>query len=417
MYKHEEDEKFENIMCNNNKLKNKKSLCSDMLCFSHLRWDFVFQRPQHLLTRCANHQRVFFIEEPVFADSIIPHLDISKRENGLYVVVPVFPDGYTPALMEIAQKSLIDDLIKEYNIKDYILWYYTPMALGFSRHLRPTVTVYDCMDELSAFKGAPQSLRDREAELFSIADVVFTGGQSLYEFKKNNHQNIHPFPSSIDAVHFKKARVLTVDPSDQADIPHPRIGFFGVVDERFDIDLISVVAKQRPDWHLMIIGPVVKIDPTILPRDENIHYLGGKKYDELPGYLAGWDVTMMPFALNESTRFISPTKTPEYLAAGKPVVSTSIHDVVKPYGESKLVHIADTPDAFINAIESILHSDINSSDWQQRVDNFLSNNSWDITWMRMMELIQNAMRPQIYISKQEYEKQSAHSVVIDTAAA
>jgi UDP-galactopyranose mutase len=286
--------------------------------------------------------------------------------------------------VEAIQQALIDQLIGEHAINDYVLWYYTPMALGWTRHLSPLATVFDCMDELSAFKFAPRSLREREAELLRRADVVFTGGQSLYEAKRDKHTNIHAFPSSIDRAHFAQARAVTEEPADQASLPRPRMGFFGVVDERFDTQLLDQIAEARPDWQLVIIGPVVKIDENDLPRRPNIHYLGGKSYKELPQYLAGWDVAALLFARNEHTRFISPTKTPEYLAAGKPVVSTSIKDVVRPYGELGLVRIADDAASFIKAAAEIgMDEHVADSAWLARVDEHLAKNSWDMTWARM----------------------------------
>lgn len=236
-------------------------------------------------------------------------------------------------------------------------------------------------------------MREREAELLALADVVFTGGQSLYEAKRRQHKNIHPFPSGIDVSHFGQARDISEDLEDQAAIPHPRLGFFGVIDERMDIALLDRLAEARPDWHLIMIGPVVKIDPSDLPRRPNIHYLGGRNYKELPKYLAGWDVALLPFALNESTRYISPTKTPEYLAAGKPVVSTKIRDVVRPYGEMNLVRIAEGHSEFIKAVEDCLKEKDRDghSEWLVRVDELLSQNSWDKTWLRMMKEIDRAV--------------------------
>jgi glycosyltransferase involved in cell wall biosynthesis len=219
---------------------------------------------------------------------------------------------------------------------------------------------------------------------------VFTGGHSLYEAKQDHHVNIHPFPSSIDKEHFFKARTDINDPADQAHIPRIRIGFYGVVDERFDINLLSEVAQKRPEWQFIIIGPVVKINPDDLPRFANIHYLGGKTYSELPEYLAGWDLTMIPFEKNDSTKYISPTKTPEYLAAGKPVISSSIRDVVVPYGVQGLVHIADTPDEFIEAVEKEM-SATDKSIWSQKVDVFLAQISWDKTWNKMMTLVEEIL--------------------------
>ena len=358
----------------------------DLVCFSHLRWDFVYQRPQHLLSRSARDRRVFFVEEPIFGNGSM-RLDVHEAETGVHVVVPQLPHGlHSEIAINAVMKELVRQLFVEHEIKEYVFWYYTPMALKFTHHLNPIASIYDCMDELSAFKGAHSQLPLLEKELFRQVDLVFTGGQSLYEAKRGQHRAVYAFPSSIDAAHFRKARTAVDDPEDQAAIPHPRLGFFGVIDERFDSELLDQVATKRPDWHFVIIGPIVKIDPAALAQHPNIHYLGGKKYNELPDYLAGWDIALLLFARNDSTRFISPTKTPEYLAAGKPVISTSIRDVVRPYGELKLVEIADTPEELIRAAEKIL-STSDRREWLKRVDAFLEGISWDKTWTQMSQLI------------------------------
>jgi UDP-galactopyranose mutase len=360
----------------------------DVLVFTHLRWDFVFQRPQHLLTRCAQRHRVFVIEEPVI-DPGPPRFEVSIRQHDVHVVVPRLPADLSARASAAAQASLLRRFFREYGISDYLLWYYTPMALAFTRQLRPRAIVYDCMDELSAFAGAPASMREREQELLARADVVFTGGQTLFESKRHSHPNVHAFPSSVDVAHFARARVAQPDRHDQAHIPHPRLGFFGVVDERMDLELLEQVAAARPDWHLVIVGPVVKIDPALLPRAANIHYLGPQQYEDLPSYLAGWDVALLPFARNDATRFISPTKTPEYLAAGKPVVSTSIRDVVRPYGIAGLARIADEPADFVAAVEAALAED--AAERLRQADAFLTQTSWDGTWTRMYHLISAAL--------------------------
>ena len=363
---------------------------TDLVCFSHLRWDFVYQRPQHLLSRSAKTRRVFFVEEPVFGNCSM-RLQVREAEPGLNIVVPHLPDGLrSEVAINAVMKEMTRQLFLDHDINEYVFWYYTPMALNFTDHFNPIAAVYDCMDELSAFKGAHSHLPLLEKELFQQVDLVFTGGQSLYEAKRNQHPAVYAFPSSIDASHFGKARKMSSDPEDQAHIPHPRLGFFGVIDERFDVELLDQIARQRPDWHFVMIGPVVKIDPATLPSHANIHYLGGKKYSELPDYLAGWDITLLLFARNESTRYISPTKTPEYLAAGKPVISTSIRDVVRPYGELKLVEIADTAAEFIAAAEKLL-AKTDRSEWLKRVDAFLENISWDKTWAQMSDLIDEAI--------------------------
>jgi glycosyltransferase involved in cell wall biosynthesis len=355
----------------------------DVLCFSHLRWDFVFQRPQHLLSRFARDRRVFYFEEPHRGGPA--RIEIHRRGSRLKVVTPHVPAGLAGAEEEALLRQLVDRLIAVEQIERPIAWFYTPMALGFADHLGPAATIYDCMDELSGFVGAPAELTARERDLFARADLVFTGGESLYESKRPHHPRVYAFPSGIDRDHFARAREPLPDPPDQAAIPRLRLGFFGVIDERMDLDLVAGIADARPDWHLVMIGPVVKIDPASLPRRANIHWLGGRSYADLPAYIAGWDVAIMPFAHNASTRCISPTKTPEYLAAGKPVVSTAIRDVVHPYADRSLVAIADTPDMFVAAaLRELMRCDHH---WLRRVDDHLALCSWDDTWSRMHRLV------------------------------
>jgi glycosyltransferase involved in cell wall biosynthesis len=382
-------------------------LPQNLLCFSHLRWDFVFQRPQHLLGRLSKQLKVFFWEEPVFeANRQEAELKLEGRDQNILLLVPHLPHGLSETEVNAQVTALLDSFLQGKNAQeDFAFWYYSPMALTFSGKHTAKVTIYDCMDELSAFKYAPKELKDLEKKLLSYADVVFTGGQSLYEAKKHQHGNIHAFPSSIEQAHFAQARKSTMQqPADQQAVTTagPKLGFYGVLDERFDIDLIKGIAEARPDWQLMLIGPVVKIDPQSLPQLPNIHYLGQKNYQQLPGYLAGWDIALIPFALNESTRFISPTKTPEYLAAGRPVVSTPIRDVVSPYGTQKLVRIADDAEGFVEAIEQELQMLQNASQhkaWLSRVDAFLKLNSWDKTAEHMLSLISQAATHKNRISK------------------
>lgn len=358
----------------------------DLVCFSHLRWDFVYQRPQHLLSRAARDYRVLFIEEPVFEAGAEPRLDASRRPEGVVVLVPVLPvdTGEDEAAARI--DALLGQFLDGAPVAGRVLWYYTPMALAFSRGLSATAVVYDNMDELSAFLGASPRLLTLERELFARADLVFTGGMSLYAAKRDRHPQVHAFPSGIDAVHFGQARRRQpVEPMDQASIPGPRIGFFGVIDERLDVGLLREAADLRPDWQFIMIGPVVKIDPDGLPKRSNIHWLGPKAYGELPGYLAGWNAGFMPFALNEATRFISPTKTPEFLAAGLPVVSTAIADVVDPYGRLKLVEIATSPGELVERLEPLLAG--RGDGWLLEVDRHLAGMSWDSTWARMARLV------------------------------
>ena len=352
----------------------------------------MFQRPQHLMTRFAQGRKVVFWEEPVPGPAEeTPRLDSRTcPDSGVLVVTPVLADGGSPEERDAQLKSLLDAFLAG-NENDLIRWYYTPMMLAFSRHLEAVCTVYDCMDELANFKFAPPELTILERELMGLADVVFTGGYSLWEAKRDRHPNIHPFPSSVDRAHFARARNMREQPQDQAGVPWPRFGFYGVVDERMDLDLIAALADARPEWSVVIVGPVVKIDPADLPRRPNLHYLGGKGYEDLPKYLGGWDVALMPFAINESTRFISPTKTPEYLAGGRPVVSTPIVDVVRHYGELEAVKVAATTEDFIAACDQALALSRPKGDWLKAVDAALAALSWDETFARMNAEIARAV--------------------------
>jgi UDP-galactopyranose mutase len=357
----------------------------------------VFQRPQHLMMRFARRMKVIYWEEPV---DIGPRETAYLAERGaegasnVRIVVPHLPEGLSEEKRLETLSRLLDVRLAGLGER-IVAWYYTPMMLPFSRHIEREVTVYDAMDELSKFRFAPPMLLELEQELIDSADLVFTGGSSLFEAKKDRHDNVHCFPSSVDRAHFAKARAADLDADDQRDLPRPRLGFYGVIDERFDIDLLDQVAAMRPDWTFVMVGPVVKIGEDELPRHDNIVYLGSRSYAELPSYLAGWDVALMPFAMNESTEFISPTKTPEYLAGGKPVVSTPVRDVVRHYGQLEGVGIASDAASFVEACEKALELGRDpGGDWLAEADLMLSASSWDITQARMAGLIAEVARKQ-----------------------
>ena len=367
-----------------------------LVVFSHLRWDFVYQRPQHVLSRLAAQRPVLFVEEPIPNDGG-PRWERQSPAPGVTVLrahTPAHEGGFADAQLE-AMRPLVAALGDEVGPCD--VWLYTPLALPLVGALdggddRVGAVVYDCMDELSAFDHAPPALLEREAELLGRADLVFTGGPSLYGAKKDRHPAVHCFPSSVDAAHFGQARPdapALAEPDDQREIPRPRLGFFGVIDERLDRDLVAALAEARPEWHVVMVGPVVKIDPASLPQAPNVHWLGGRSYDELPAYLAGWDVCLLPFARNKATEFISPTKTLEYFAAERPVVSTPITDVAEPYGD--VVYLGETPEAFVAACDAAL-----KASERRRHENVaamravLAKTSWDRTAGRMAALLDAA---------------------------
>jgi UDP-galactopyranose mutase len=230
-----------------------------LICFSHLRWNFVFQRPQHLMSRFARDMDVIFWEEPVeIAPKETAYLKVREAEDapGVRIVVPHLPKDMPEDAREAALTRLLDAHLASVR-GPLVAWYYTPMMLTFSRHIEADVTVFDAMDELSKFKFAPVKLLDLEQELIDKADIVFTGGSSLFEAKKDRHENVHCFPSSVDRCHFAKARAHQFDPADQEELPKPRLGFYGVIDERFDTELLDKVAQMRPNWSFVMVGPVV----------------------------------------------------------------------------------------------------------------------------------------------------------------
>jgi glycosyltransferase involved in cell wall biosynthesis len=357
-----------------------------LIVFCHLRWDFVFQRPQHLMTRLAEHYQILLVEEPVHSEgqahlqktAVAPNITVCRPHTPI-LHTHGFHDDQIPTL-----QGLLADLVPEGERP--VVWFYTPMALPLLQGLNPSLVVYDCMDELAAFKNPPKQLLQRESALLNIADLVFTGGPSLYEAKKDRHANAHCFSSSVDAKHFRQALDAAISHPEQANIAGPRLGFYGVIDERFDTDLVRQMAAAHPEWQIVLVGPVVKIDPAELPRADNVHYMGQRNYDELPKFLAGWDLCLLPFAMNDSTKFISPTKVLEYMAAEKLSVSTPITDVKVPYGD--VVAIASTADEYIAACERMLALDeAEKARLVERMRDIVANTSWDKTASRMHELI------------------------------
>jgi protoporphyrinogen oxidase/glycosyltransferase involved in cell wall biosynthesis len=356
-----------------------------IVVFSHLRWDFVFQRPQHLLSRLAQHYPVLFVEEPEHDDGA-PFMERSTPAPNVTVCrahTPIHATGFHDDQLRLLQ-PMIAQLAPPG--ERTIAWFYTPMALPLLQSLQPALVVYDCMDELASFKNPPKQLLQREGALLNIAVLVFAGGPSLYEAKKHRHPNVHCFSSSVDVVHFQQALDRGRVHPQQRDIPHPRLGFYGVLDERFDPELVGELADAHPEWQLVLAGPVVKIDEERLPRRANIHYLGQQPYTALPDLLAGWDVCLMPFAINEATRFISPTKVLEYMAAQLPIVSTPIADVANPYGH--VVAIASGAREFAAACEAALAlSPERRAHMIAAMNAVVAATSWDNTAKHMHELL------------------------------
>ena len=369
----------------------------ELVVFSHLRWDFVFQRPQHLLSRLAPHHAVVFIEEPVHTDGEA-HLEVLNPQPRVRVLrphTPVRAPGFHDDQLACL-KGLVEDWLEQQGVTDYAAWFYTPMALPLLADLAPRAVVYDCMDELSAFHGAPRQMLQREAALLRRADLVLTGGPSLYEAKHKLHPRVLCLPSAVDAAHFRRGDALARTglvaraAELQGAIPAPRLGYYGVIDERLDLDLVARLAEARPRWNVVMVGPVVKIDRATLPQLPNVHWLGQQSYDLLPQLVAGWDVCLMPFALNEATRFISPTKTLEYMAAGRPVVSTAVHDVIALYGD--VVRVALDTERFVRACDEALAEPQEArAVREERMAARVARYSWDATARTILEALDEVL--------------------------
>ena len=321
---------------------------------SHLRWDFVWQRPQQILARLAPDHRVAFIEEPLTEGDEVS-LAISEPMANIVRIVPRIPaslragvDEECAMLLPHLRRAFSDHPLLAGRFDRVIHWFYSPMvAPAFLGAWNAAGVVYDCMDELANFRFAPSDLPQREAALLASADVVFTGGFQLYTKKSRRHGNVHFHGCGVDVDHYAKARSEdTALPSDVSSLPQPVLGYFGVVDERLDYDLIDALARGFAEGSIVMVGPFAKIDPSELPRHANLHWLGQRPYEELPAYVKAFDVCLMPFALNAATANINPTKTLEYMAAGKPVISTAVPDVVRHF--TPIVQVAASPQEFVD---------------------------------------------------------------------
>lgn len=383
-----------------------------LLVFSHLRWNFVYQRPQQLLSRLAEFYHIVFVEEPVndpydnYLERFTPCANVEVLRPHLNSEVNGFDDSYAPIL-----NSLISEFMGQHKIKDFWLWFYTPLALPIAKDMPAQGVVYDCMDELSAFKNASPLLVKREDELFKVADIVFTGGPSLFESKLHKHQNIYCFTSSVDAAHYAPKNSASIKSLmnaphklciAEAENAYPRLGYVGVIDERIDLPLISALAVSHPEWQIIMVGPVVKIDLDTLPNHSNIQWLGQKAYEELPDIIAEWDVCMMPFALNESTRYISPTKTLEYMAAERAIVCTNIKDVAQSYNH--VVSIAETHEEYIFLCESLLaEPPLTRALRIEKMREIIARTSWDQSVAGMHQIISSYRRKIISLPSRKVE--------------
>lgn len=367
-----------------------------IVVFSHLRWGFVWQRPQQFLSRFAKKHQILFIEEPFFdqPEGTEGELRFHRVMPNVTVACPHCPasfrtDGKLASRLRDWTRQAIEEMNDEGEFDRPVLWYYSPMDSAWSLgHFSNRGVVYDCMDELSQFTGAPKRLVANEARLMEHADIVFTGGYELWTKKTKQHENVHFFGCAVEFEHFNKAsREDTVVPPDIDFMNRPILGWFGVIDERVDYALVGEVARMRPQWSIAMVGPVVKVDPNLLPHFPNLFWLGGRDYQVLPNYCKAFDVNMMAFAMNAATQYINPTKGLEYMATGKPIVSTHVRDVVRQW--SDIVYLAKTPEEFVAAAEQALAE--RNGDRVKRGLELAQKSSWENTVKSMQDLIRKAI--------------------------
>ncbi|MES2355968.1 MAG: glycosyltransferase [Pseudomonadota bacterium] len=335
-----------------------------LIVHCHLRWDFVWQRPQQIFSRLANYHRILFVEDPVWEEGE-PTLRISEPHFNIVRLVPVLPpqpeltvDKQCEIILPLIRQALQEDPLLARQFNRPVQWFYSPMtAPYFLGQFGAAGVVYDCMDELANFRFAPPDITEREQFVMSRANVVFTGGYQLFQSKSRHHDNVHFYGCGVDVDHYGKARQKdTSIPSEVAHLPRPIFGYFGVIDERIDYSLLAALAQRFPQASIVMVGPLAKVEQHQLPTMPNIHWLGQRSYDELPALVKAFDVCLMPFALNEATQYINPTKTLEYMAAGKPIVSTAVPDVVRNF--TPIVQIARSQEEFISEVEhAYLHPD------------------------------------------------------------
>ncbi len=312
---------------------------------SHLRFDGVWQRPQQLLSRIAERVPVLFVEEPFAAGA---ERNVTFEAHGITVLRP-FRRAPGDVRLDAATIEAARCWLGQ---RKAAVWLYTPMMLELACAFGDAPLVFDCMDDLASFAFAPPEMRARERTLLAQAGLIFAGGRSLFEKRREAGQRLKLYASGVEFERFSAARTVAPHPL-FGPLAGPVFGYIGVIDERLDLDVVRALAAR--DCHLVFVGPVVKIDPAVLPRAPNVHFTGQVPYAALPRFLAGFDVALLPFARNAATANISPTKTPEYLAAGVPVVSTPIADVIADWGD--LVRVAATPETFAAACFAALVPD------------------------------------------------------------
>ncbi len=372
---------------------------TDLIVFSLERWGSSFSRTSQIMSRFASHRKVYFIETPVLGVSKNPLYLLRETRDDVMVIEPYLPEETSVFEQKQALIEIVNKLIDDENIKNFTIWTDTPKSIPFFRHLEPKALIYDCLQDYSVTNP------ELEKELFNRADLVFTSGLSLYAAKRSMHPNIHHNPDCVDYRHFYQARYLNDEMEDLENIPHPRIGFAGTIDEKIDFHLIENLATLRPDWHFVLAGNIVGLDPATLPKKENIHYIPHKGYSKLPLFLAGCDCTFVPYKVNEENKFLNPSFIAESLIAARPVVATPLHDVVTVYDGQNLISLVEFPLDFINKLDYAMAMEKDSKSWLTLVDENFKGMSWNKCWVRLEALESDVYSAQVKMDIQDNIKE------------
>ncbi len=355
-----------------------------IVCFSDISWNVKFQRPHQLFSQAKRINIIIFIEKPLLQRSGKPNHFISRVSDNILILTPVITDEDPESTIHETVEQLLTEKLKSHNTTEYICWYYSPKAINYSQKLTPKLIIFDCMDECCGYEGADTEVNESEKKLLEVTDLVFTGGRSLCNAKKLLHKNVHLFPDSIDYERFngntKQAKKNIIKK------PAAKIGYFGVIDERLDLNLLDKIAANKPKWKFEIAGPIVENMHGKLPERKNITFTGDIRDEEIPSIIGEWDAAILPYSKNNSTENTAPSRLLVYFAANKNIVSTSINDIVHYFGENGMVRIADEPDDFVKALEAAIKYKP-EAEWQKKVDSIIRKTTWEKTWNGMSKKI------------------------------
>lgn len=333
----------------------------DLICLAIIDWHFRFQRPQQLATQFARNGHRAFYTRLTFAGAEHPTVDVHPLGERVYeIVLPgeattnIYRDDLCDPTLSQAFDAL-RDFIRQHSIAEAICLvqhpFWTPLAHRLKERYGWKI-VYDCMDDHSGFQYTHPEIVSREQALISSSDLVVASSRALFEYLSAQHSNCLLLPNAGDYAHF--SRLPPRDASPIASLPRPVIGYYGAIAEWFDLEAVRCAAMAHPKWSFVLIGHTFGSNVQQLGDLANIHLLGEKKYAELPGFLAAFDVCVIPFLRTPLTEATNPVKVFEYLAAGKPIVARELPEL-EPLRDT--VRLYTTPAEFASELERAVRDD------------------------------------------------------------